>query len=53
MTKKIENAFVVSNEFNTTTSDLKSAMVSVKSLLPEMVGEEKKSDFSTQALLVA
>ena len=53
MTKKSENAFVVSNDFNTTTNDLKSAMVSVKSLLPEMVGEEKKSDFSTQALLVA
>ena len=53
MSKKIETAFVVSNDFNTTTNDLKSAMISVKSLLPEMVGEEQKSDFSTQALLVA
>jgi hypothetical protein len=53
MVSKNSNSFEVSKDYQPKFANLKDASAQVKSLLPEMVGEEKKSDFSTQALLVA
>ena len=53
MTQKNINTFEVSKDYQPKFTNLKDASASVRALLPEMVGEEKKSDLSTQALLVA
>jgi len=53
MVSKNINTFEVSKDYQPKFTNLKDASASVRALLPEMVGEEKKSDLSTQALLVA
>ena len=53
MVSKNTNSFEVSKDYQPKFNNLKDASASVRALLPEMVGEEKKSDLSTQALLVA
>jgi len=53
MVSKNTNSFEVSKDYQPKFTNLKDASASVRALLPEMVGEEKKSDLSTQALLVA
>ena len=53
MSTKNQNTFEISKDYQPKFNNLKDASASVRALLPEMVGEEKKSDLSTQALLVA